>query len=62
MKRKALWAAVGAGAAYLLRNKDSRDKLMSQLQNMGGKYFPGNASSTSTSGTSGLTTTMNQNS
>lgn len=61
MKRKALWAAVGAGAAYLLRNKESRDKLMGQLQNMRGKYFAGNSNSTRTSNTTGLPT-MNQNS
>ncbi|QDH20443.1 hypothetical protein FFV09_05955 [Saccharibacillus brassicae] len=36
MKRSSLMtAAVGLGAAYLLRNKDSRTKLMSQLQSMG---------------------------
>lgn len=37
MKRKntLLGVAVGLGAAYLLRNKDSRGKLMNQLQSMG---------------------------
>ncbi|CAM3551879.1 MULTISPECIES: hypothetical protein [Saccharibacillus] len=36
MKRSSLMtAAMGLGAAYLLRNKDSRTKLMSQLQSMG---------------------------
>ncbi len=37
MKRKntLLGVAVGLGAAYLLRNKDSRGKLMNQLQTMG---------------------------
>ncbi|WP_172199212.1 MULTISPECIES: hypothetical protein [Saccharibacillus] len=39
MKRKntLLGVAVGLGAAYLLRNKDSRSKLMNQLQSMGRK-------------------------
>lgn len=60
MKRKALWAAVGAGAAYLLRNKESRDKLMGQLQNMSGKYFSGNTSPSTTTGTTSMST-MNQN-
>lgn len=37
MKRKntLLGVAVGLGAAYLLRNKDSRGKLMTQIQSMG---------------------------
>ena len=35
MKRSSLMtAAVGLGAAYLLRNKDSRNKLISQFQSM----------------------------
>lgn len=39
MKRKntLLGVAVGLGAAYLLRNKDSRGKLMSQIQSIGRK-------------------------
>lgn len=37
MKRKNTWlgVAVGLGAAYLLRNKDARGKVMNQLQSMG---------------------------
>ena len=38
MKRKTMWTAIGAGAAYLLRNKESREKLMGQIRNMAGKY------------------------
>ncbi|MCQ4088972.1 hypothetical protein [Saccharibacillus sp. JS10] len=39
MKRKNTWlgVAVGLGAAYLLRNKDSRNKIMNQIQSMGRK-------------------------
>ena len=32
MKKKLAIAAVGLGAAYLLRNKDSRDKLSKQFE------------------------------
>lgn len=31
MKKKAALTAIGLGAAYLLRNKDSRDKLARQF-------------------------------
>ncbi|MDO3412887.1 hypothetical protein QWJ34_24185 [Saccharibacillus sp. CPCC 101409] len=38
MKRKTLMGvAVGLGAAYLLRNKDSRSKLVNQFQSFGSK-------------------------
>lgn len=45
--RKALWTAAGVGAAYLLRNKDSRQKLMNQFQSMKGKYLSSNGSNKS---------------
>lgn len=41
--KKTLWTAVGVGAAYLLRNKDSRQKLMDQFQSMKGRYLSGNS-------------------
>ncbi|MBO2944246.1 hypothetical protein JJQ72_09735 [Paenibacillus sp. F411] len=47
MRKTALWTAVGAGAAYLLRNKDSRQKLMNQFQDLKGKYFSNAESSQS---------------
>ncbi|WP_170308017.1 hypothetical protein [Paenibacillus dakarensis] len=57
--RKALWTAVGAGAAYLLRNKDSRQKLMQQFQSMKSKYASGSStSSTSSAFTSNDTTRL----
>lgn len=31
-KRKLLFAALGLGATYLMRNKDARDKVMHQVQ------------------------------
>ncbi|CAM3658522.1 MULTISPECIES: hypothetical protein [Saccharibacillus] len=38
MKRNTLLGvAVGLGAAYLLRSKESRGKLMTQIQSMGRK-------------------------
>jgi len=30
--RKALWSAIGMGAAYLMRNKSARDKVISQVR------------------------------
>ena len=39
-RNKAMLAAVGLGAAYLMRNKDSRDKLKKQFDNFSGT--PGN--------------------
>ncbi|NMO97796.1 hypothetical protein [Paenibacillus lemnae] len=59
---KALWTAVGVGAAYLLRNKDARQKLMNQVQDLKGKYLSNNTSSQSTTSTPNLTsnTTGNQ--
>ncbi|SIT75993.1 hypothetical protein [Edaphobacillus lindanitolerans] len=35
-RNKAMLAAVGLGAAYLMRNKDSRDKLKKQFDNFSG--------------------------
>lgn len=38
MKRSSmLMTAIGLGAAYLMKNKDARDKLLSQVQNMKGQ-------------------------
>ncbi|MBP1913320.1 hypothetical protein J2Z23_000252 [Lederbergia galactosidilyticus] len=34
MKGKAIMATVALGAAYLLRNEKSRNKLMNQVKNM----------------------------
>ncbi|WJH32424.1 hypothetical protein MJA45_07235 [Paenibacillus aurantius] len=34
VSKKTILSTVALGAAYLLRNKETRDKLMSQLQNM----------------------------
>lgn len=46
--RKALWTAAGVGAAYLLRNKDSRQKLMDQFQTLKGKYLSDKAKTRTT--------------
>ncbi|HJF34382.1 MAG TPA: hypothetical protein K8V56_21680 [Sporosarcina psychrophila] len=35
MKKKMALTALGLGAAYLMRNKDSRDKLSKQFDNFG---------------------------
>jgi hypothetical protein len=34
-RKKMLMTTVGLGVAYLMRNKDSRDKLMNQVQSLG---------------------------
>lgn len=34
-RKKMLLTTVALGAAYLMRNKESRDKLMNQMQSMG---------------------------
>lgn len=33
---KMTWTALGLGAAYLVRNKDARDKLMKQFESFTG--------------------------
>lgn len=44
MKNKAIVATtVALGAAYLLRNEKSRNKLMDQMKNMGTKFNKGNS-------------------
>ncbi|HUC92760.1 MAG TPA: hypothetical protein VMS09_12110 [Paenibacillus sp.] len=35
--RKALFTALGMGAAYLMRNKSARQRLMSQIQSFAGR-------------------------
>ncbi|WP_409275387.1 hypothetical protein V1499_08420 [Neobacillus sp. SCS-31] len=35
-RKKMLMTTVALGAAYLMRNKESRDKLMNQMQSLGG--------------------------
>jgi len=37
MKNKALFTTLALGAAYLLRNEKSRNKLMNQFKNMSSK-------------------------
>ncbi|MFS0725818.1 hypothetical protein [Paenibacillus sp. 1P07SE] len=37
MKRRMLMSALGMGAAYLLRNKQARQKLMDTFQSITGK-------------------------
>lgn len=37
MKNKALFTTLALGAAYLLRNEESRNKLMGQFKNLGTK-------------------------
>ncbi|GGJ04429.1 hypothetical protein [Paenibacillus hunanensis] len=32
--RKALWTTIGLGAVYLMRNKNARDKVMTQVRNI----------------------------
>ncbi|WP_181884384.1 hypothetical protein [Neobacillus piezotolerans] len=34
-RKKMLMTTVALGAAYLMRNKESRDKLMNQMQSLG---------------------------
>jgi len=50
MNKKMALAALGLGAAYLMRNKDARSKLSKQFESFGSTPMRGNKSSgTSTS-------------
>lgn len=52
MKKKMALAALGLGAAYLMRNKDARDKLSKQFDTFGSTPLRGEKGSrTSTSTT-----------
>ncbi|MFD2613121.1 hypothetical protein [Paenibacillus gansuensis] len=42
LSKRSMFTAIGLGAAYLLRNKQSRDKLMGQISSMTGKTKPNN--------------------
>jgi hypothetical protein len=42
MKKRMALTALGLGAAYLMRNKDSRDKLSKQLDSLSGAPTRGN--------------------
>ncbi|GKV65004.1 MULTISPECIES: hypothetical protein [Sporosarcina] len=47
MKKRAALAAIGLGAAYLMRNKDSRDKLAGQFDEFNNTPMRGDRSRTS---------------
>jgi hypothetical protein len=49
-RNKMALAALGLGAAYLMRNKDSRDKISKQFEEFGNTPMRGDKSSTSQSG------------
>ncbi|WP_172798856.1 hypothetical protein [Paenibacillus sp. FJAT-26967] len=49
MNKKMMFTAVGLGAAYLMRNKDARDKLIGQFQNFATQSKSTPASTTRTS-------------
>lgn len=49
MKKKMAIAALGLGAAYLMRNKDSRDKLSKQFDSFGSTPMRGEKSSRTSS-------------
>ncbi|MCG7334804.1 hypothetical protein MHZ95_05910 [Sporosarcina sp. ACRSM] len=43
MMNKMAMAALGLGAAYLMRNKNARDKLMKQVESLTGSFTAKNA-------------------
>ncbi len=55
--RKALWTTIGLGAVYLMRNKNARDKVMTQVRNISNSMrqrkseAPGTATGTSMNST-----------
>lgn len=59
--RKALWTTIGLGAAYLMRNKGARDKVISQVRNISNSLrqrsnsATGTSTGTSTTGTNNIT-------
>ncbi|MEW4371094.1 hypothetical protein [Paenibacillus kandeliae] len=57
--RKALWTTIGLGAAYLMRNKGARDKVISQVRNISNSLRQRSNSATSTS--TGTSTTGTNN-
>ncbi|MCG3086537.1 hypothetical protein [Sporosarcina cyprini] len=48
MKKKMALAALGLGAAYLMRNKEAREKLSNQFDSFGSTPMRGEKSSTAT--------------
>lgn len=53
MKKKMALAALGLGAAYLMRNKEAREKLSNQFDSFGSTPMRGEKSSTATTQTTG---------
>jgi hypothetical protein len=55
MNKKMAFTALGLGAAYLMRNKDSRDKISKQFESFGSSPMRGfnNKSESRTSPTNG---------
>ncbi|MDN4606272.1 hypothetical protein [Sporosarcina highlanderae] len=51
MKKRMALAALGLGAAYLMRNKDARDKLSKQFDSFGSTPMRGEKSSRTTTST-----------
>ncbi|QTD40368.1 hypothetical protein [Sporosarcina sp. Te-1] len=49
MKKKMALAALGLGAAYLMRNKEAREKLSSQFDSFGSTPMRGGKSNTTAS-------------
>lgn len=49
MRKKMALAALGLGAAYLMRNKDARDKLSKQFDSFGSTPMRGDKSSRTSS-------------
>jgi len=52
MKKKMALAAVGLGAAYLMRNKEARNKLSKQFESFGTTPMRGDKSSRNSTSTS----------
>ncbi|WP_411344774.1 hypothetical protein ACE3MZ_01390 [Paenibacillus sp. WLX1005] len=62
--KKALWTTIGLGAAYLMRNKGARDKVISQVRNISNSLRQRSNATTSSSAHSpatGTTTTGTNN-
>ena len=56
MRKKAAFAALGLGAAYLMRNKGSREKLSKQFDEFGGTSKHGKKTDTFSESRSSQTT------
>ncbi len=56
--RKALWTTIGLGAVYLMRNKNARDKVMTQVRNISNSMRQRKSEAPGTTTSTGMNSTL----